>query len=91
MLNLILMEGGLVRFLIEAAIKSSFIILLVWMASRFMGQASAAFRSRLWGLTLISLLILLPLILWAPDWNLALVPPQTITIECLSPLISEYS
>jgi len=60
--------------LLDLFAKSTIVLLLAWLAAALARSASAAVRHRIWGLSLISVLVLPLLCTLLPGWRLPIFP-----------------
>ena len=86
------MNDGTVPFLLDAAIKSTLLLAIAYLAAMLLRRASAAVRHRVWCLTFMSLLGLPVLSLILPGWRLPILPypadARTASIKASTPEIA---
>src|SRR4051812_17950600 len=64
------------NLLLEITLKSTVVLLLAGLATRFMTRSSAATRHLVWTAAFLGILILPLLIIVGPRWTLATVPEE---------------
>lgn len=71
------------RLLMDVSLEATVLLTVAWIAAHLLSRASAAFRHRLWSLTMISLMALpvLPLILPSWDWEILPARSKIDTVE----------
>ncbi len=70
----VILSDAFVRFLVDATIKATLLLLLSWLFAVTLRRSSSALRHRIWALTLCGL-IALPVLSWlVPGWSLPMWP-----------------